>query len=238
MWSVFFGKGFCNPIDDFNEQNQVSNPELLKEMGEKFKHYGFDMKKLIRWICNSEAYNLSCAANATNDKQEHEVFFSRMLLKAMAPEVLFESLMVATQSSAGKDAKQEQRGNWLDSLVTNFGDDEGNEANFNGSVVQALMMMNGKDINAAIEDKSGTVVTAMKKSTLPAVRVNEMFRIALNRPVDTVKKDRFGQTEIQRVLEKFELRSMFRDKDFKNPDARYHDLLWGLLNSNEFILNH
>jgi hypothetical protein len=235
MWSVFFGKGFCNPVDDFNEQNPVSNPELLKELGEKFKHYGNDMKKLIRWICNSEAYNLSCAANATNDKQEHEVLFSRMLLKAMAPEVLFESLMVATQSSAGKDTRQEQRNNWLDSLVTNFGDDEGNEANFNGSVVQALMMMNGKDINAAIEDKGGAVASAMKKSTVPGIRVNELYRVALNRPVDTVKKDKNGQTELQRVLEKFELRPRFRDKEQQD---RYEDLLWGLLNSNEFILNH
>src|SRR5207248_1223108 len=46
MWSVFFGKGFCNPIDDFNEQNQISNPELLNELAEKFRHYNFDMKKL------------------------------------------------------------------------------------------------------------------------------------------------------------------------------------------------
>src|SRR5207253_9524290 len=75
MWSVFYGKGFCNPIDDFNENNAVSNPELLAELGDKFKHYGFDMKKMIRWICNSEAYQLSAVANKTNDKQEHEVFF-------------------------------------------------------------------------------------------------------------------------------------------------------------------
>ena len=50
-------------------------------------------------------------------------------------------------------------------LITNFGDDEGNEVNFNGTVVQALMMMNGKDINDAIGHKDkGTVAAAMKKA--------------------------------------------------------------------------
>ena len=32
MWGTFFGKGFVNPIDDFNDQNQPSNPELLNEL--------------------------------------------------------------------------------------------------------------------------------------------------------------------------------------------------------------
>ena len=72
MWAHFFGKGFVNPIDDFNDQNQPSHPELLEELGKKYRHYGFNQKELIRWICNSEAYNLSCVANKTNEKPESE----------------------------------------------------------------------------------------------------------------------------------------------------------------------
>src|SRR5262249_21765456 len=203
MWSVFFGKGFCNPIDDFNEQNQISNPELLNELSEKFRHYNFDMKKLIRWICNSEAYNLSCVANATNDKAEHEVLFSRMLLRALSPEVLFQSLMTATRSDKGKEQQMELRNKWLDNLVTNFGDDEGNEANFNGSVVQALLMMNGDDINKAIADPKSTVHWAVGRSRLEGHRINDIYRAVLNRPV--------GQLELRRVVEKFPLRPGFRD---------------------------
>lgn len=228
MWSIFFGKGFCNPIDDFNEQNQVSNPELLDEVAAKFKHYNFDMKKLIRWICNSEAYNLSAVANKTNDKQEHEIFFSRQLMKALSPEQLFESLMTGTMANAGKEAVKEQRDAWLNSLVSNFGDDEGNEVNFNGTVVQALMMMNGQDINKAIEQKDkGTVAWAMKRSRLPDQIINDLYMATLNRPASKI--------EIQKVKEKMALRPQFRDK---SPEAPYQDLLWALLNSNEFMLNH
>jgi len=227
LWAVFFGKGFCNPVDDFNENNQVSNPDLLNELGEKYRHYNFDTKKLIRWICNSEAYNLSCVANPTNDKAEHEVLFSRQLMKALSPEVLFESLMTATRSNATRDAQRELRNKWLDNLVSNFGDDEGNETSFNGSVVQALLMMNGDDINKAITSDKSTVAWALNRSRLEAMRINDIYRAVLNRNV--------GQAELRRVLEKFPLRPGYKDH---SEAARFEDLLWGLVNSNEFMLNH
>src|SRR5262249_10217360 len=147
MWAHFFGKGFTQPFDDFNEQNQVSIPELLDELAAAFKHYGYDQKMLIRWICNSRAYQLSSVANKTNEKEEPEKLFSRMLLEVQSPEQLFESLMVATKTDlADRKTLKEQ---WRSRLVANFGDDEGNEVSFNGTVVQALMMMNGKELNEA-----------------------------------------------------------------------------------------
>jgi len=66
-----------------------------------------------------------------------------MLPKAMSPEELFESLMIATGQTMTKDEKSKRRADWLGNLISNFGDDEGNEVSFNGTVVQALMMMNG-----------------------------------------------------------------------------------------------
>src|SRR5262249_46284242 len=160
----FFGRGFVNPIDDFNDNNQPSNPELLDELAARFKHYDYDLKKLIRWITHSNAYHLSYVANKTNDKSEHETLFARMNMKALTPEQLFESLMTATRAEQAETAKAKKdlRERWLTALIANFGDDEGNEVNFNGTIVQALMMMNGKDINDAISrEKKGAVALAM-----------------------------------------------------------------------------
>ncbi len=166
MWGVFFGKGFVNPVDDFNDQNQPSNADLLNGLADSIKNYGYDQKAMIRWICNSNAYNLSCVANSTNDSPDKDVLFSRMLLKAMSPEQLFDSLMTATKAEAGesKQGRKDAKAKWLDTLIGSFGDDEGNEVNFNGTIVQALLMMNGGDINDAIsrEDK-GTVALLMKE---------------------------------------------------------------------------
>jgi hypothetical protein len=233
MWGVFFGRGFVNPIDDFNDQNQPSNPELLTELSARFKHYNYDLKKLIRWICNSNPYNLSYVANKTNDKPEQEALFSRMILKSLSPEQLFESLMVATKAEAAetKDGKKALKDQWLNSLISNFGDDEGNEVNFNGTVVQALMMMNGKDINDAISRKDKGSVAIAIRGRSEAAAIEELYLAALNRK-PTGK-------EIAMIYRQFRLLNpTLNAKDYRNPSARYEDLFWALLNSNEFLLNH
>ena len=139
MWLHFFGRSFTNPVDDFGEHNEPSVPELLDELSSEFVHYGYDSKRLIRWICNSDAYNLSTVANKSNEKSDVEPLFGRMLLKALTPEQLFESLIVATQAEMfeSKDNRKKLREKWMKDLTANFGDDEGNEVTFNGTVVQA-----------------------------------------------------------------------------------------------------
>jgi hypothetical protein len=229
MWAHFMGRGFTNPVDDFNEQNQPSMPDLLDDMAKKFKHYGFDQKKLVRWICNSQAYSLSTVANKSNDKSDAEPFFSRMLLKAMSPEQLFESLITATKAEAAetRDGRKALRTRWMDNLISNFGDDEGNEVTFNGTVVQALLMMNGKDINDAIVGPKGSVAKMVTKYPGGSAQtyINYLYLVTLNR-MPTAR-------ELAGIS-----KAMPMPAGEKYPVARWHDLMWALLNSNEFILNH
>src|SRR5207244_10938565 len=122
--------------------------ELLDKLADEWaKKYNHNPKMLIRWLCNSKAYGLSSTSNPSNDKPEDEMFFSRMLLKPLSPEQLFDSLMTATEAKAGQNqvTKDSLREQWLNKLIVRFGDDEGNEGSFNGTVVQALLLMNGKD---------------------------------------------------------------------------------------------
>lgn len=226
LWGHFFGRGFTNPVDDFGEHNPVSNPELLDGLAKKFAEYGYNPRHLIRWICNSDAYNLSSVANSTNDKTDVEPFFSRMLLKAMTPEQLYESLLTATQAEYF-ESKANKR-TWMRTLTVNFGDDEGNEITFNGTVVQALLMMNGKQLNDAIaNDKKGTIVTAAKRKggSLPTI-VNELYLASLNRAPTS---DEMGR--IRKVLSSAPVKN-------KAPIGYYQDIFWALLNCSEFILNH
>jgi hypothetical protein len=228
MWGVFYGRGFVNPVDDFNDNNQPANPELLNELAARFKHYNYDLQKLIRWMTHANAYHLSYVANKTNDKVEQETLFSRMVMKSMSPEQLFESLMVATRAAQSETpaAKKKLRDEWLGRLITNFGDDEGNEVTFNGTVVQALLMMNGKDINDAIARKDkGTVALALRNRTQAAV-IAELYLAALNRPP--------RPRELQEIRARLPLRLGYKD----SAEAAAQDLFWALLNSNEFILNH
>ena len=243
MWGHFFGKSFTkDAVDDFGDHNAPSHPELLEKLSEDWaKKYAHNPKMLIRWICNSQAYGLSSRANKWNDKQDDEPFFTRMLLKPMTPEQMFESLMIATANKKlmqNKEVKLAAREKWLDKLVVNFGNDEGGEGSFSGTVIQALMLMNGQEINDAINDtKEGAVAEVVCKrgasmQSLPFA-VNDLFMHTVGRPAT--------QKEIN------DIRSMdyYRFPRVKGAVLNaqfwtnyYQDIMWALLNSNEFILNH
>ena len=204
---------------------------MLDYLAKEFKKYGNNPRELIRWICNSDAYNLSSVANKTNEKADAEPFFSRMLLKTMSPEQLFESLMTATQAEQAetKDAKKKLREEWMNNLIVNFGDDEGNEVTFNGTVVQALILMNGKEINAAISHEvKGTVATVCRAHPRNQARTMDiLYLAALNRPPTSREYALISQRS-----------KIMGAGDIKNPLAPWQDLFWALVNSNEFILNH
>jgi len=242
MWGHFFGKSFTkDAVDDFGDHNPASHPELLDRIAEDWAtKYQHNPRDLIRWICNSRAYGLSSVANKTNDKPEDESFFARMLLKAMSPEQLFDSLMTATQAKVGqaKATKAKLREDWLAKLIQNFGDDEGNETSFNGTVIQALLLMNGQDINSAIMDKDvGTVAVVLKKRAYSANAargaMTDLYLAALNRPPTPA--------EFTKILNPT-MYTLPRSGVPRDAAAFwtgfYQDLFWAILNSNEFILNH
>jgi hypothetical protein len=241
MWAHFFGKSFTkDAADDFGEHNPVTNPELLDYLGEEFaKKYNHSPKDVVRWICNSQAYGLSSRSNPTNDKPDDEVLFARMLPKSMTPEQLFDSLMTATASKASedKDVRRGLREKWLDTLVLNFGNDEGEEGTFSGTVVQALMLMNGKDINDAIMDQNvGTVanVNRAKGLTLNKDALDKLYLAALNRKCSN---DEWTKLQHKDTYSYF-TRGASRPGTPAFNAAYYQDIFWALLNSSEFILNH
>ena len=62
MWAYFQGRGFVDPIDDFRTTNPVVMPDLMKKLSDDFIANKYDLKYLIRTICATQAYQLSCYA--------------------------------------------------------------------------------------------------------------------------------------------------------------------------------
>jgi hypothetical protein len=113
---------------------------------------------------------------------------------------------------------------WLRDFTINFGDDEGNEATFNGTVVQALLLMNGQRLNEAV-DKSLPV----KVATAANKPLDVLFLTALSRPPTAKEKELFAA-----ALSSGQHARVY----LKDREAALKDVLWALFNSNEFILNH
>lgn len=232
MWQHFFGYGFTNPVDDMGPHNPAGHPELLTELATQFRLSGFDMRRLMRWIVLSEAYSLSSRVTERNDRDDPAAGgrpqFSRFYVRQMEPEQLYESLLAATEADAGLQGfdREALKLQWLAQMNTALGNDEGAESTtFNGSIPQALMMMNGELVRRACATDAGgflaRVATAPGRSDRE--KFQYLYRAALARAP--------GKDEA-RVCD--ELLAAHNG----NVVETLQDVWWAVLNSAEFILVH
>ena len=82
-WSYFFGRGIIDPVDDIRAGNPASNPELLDALTKDFIASGYDLKKLIRTICNSATYQRSLETGPWNE--DDSINFSQLMPRKRSP---------------------------------------------------------------------------------------------------------------------------------------------------------
>jgi len=232
MWGHFFGYGFTKPVDDMGPHNPASHPELLEKLSIEFVKAKYDLKQLMRWICNSEAYNLTSKMTPKNEIDNpangERPKFTHMYVKSMSAEQLYDSLIVATKAhKSGRsnwEQAEQQRRMWMQQFVIAFGTDENDESTtFNGTIPQALMMMNGELVQNAISPSKGSYLnTVLADKSNEAAKLKELYMSTLSRN-PTSKELAAAKSLIKRA---------------KTPIEGYQDLYWALLNSNEFIFNH
>jgi Protein of unknown function (DUF1549)/Protein of unknown function (DUF1553) len=249
VWAEYFGLGIINPTDDLNQANPPSNSALLNYLNENFIAKNFDMKWLHREIVNSHAYQRSLDSNETNRHDERN--FSRAVARRLPAATLFDAIEQSTAGSevvamAGVEVSERAIGPKGGALVGKWKSDEfaskvfgrsqrdsicdcsaSNEAN----LLQAIYMHNDKDIHAAIERKSGWLQEVRKRLSKIAGRdleheteliVKEAFLRTINRPPTNI--------ELHRVSSHIH--------ELGDPVDGVRELLWGLLNTREFITNH
>ena len=232
-WAHFFGYGFTKPVDDMGPHNPATHPELLDRLAIEFVKSGYDPKQLMRWIANSEAYQLTSRLGVNNEVDNPAAgeapLFSHMYVKSMEAEQLYDSLIIATGAhrvgGAGWEASERKRQQWLRQFVIAFGTDENDETTtFNGTIPQALMMMNGELIDNAVSAERGSFLyRELSRPGTVAAKIQKLFLSTLNRP----------PTRQELLVAQQLIRNGGTE-----PLAAYQDLFWALLNSNEFIFNH
>ncbi len=244
IWKHFMGRGFVEPVDGFGEEYPATNPELLAWLAEDFVIHGHDLQHLMRIILNSKAYQRSSEINKSNE--DDEIYYSHAYMKPLSAEQFFYSLMQATDfdrhqkivagglgSESGDERKSKLRGFEREKrehlkkflFLLDNGEMEEIEA-FNGTVPQALMMINGDMVTESSNyKKHGSFINYVLDNWRETPeRVEFIYLTVLSR-----KPTSKEQTFFQRYLD----RSLYRDKQLA-----YEDLYWVLLNSAEFSLNH
>lgn len=239
-WSHVFGYGFTNPIDDLRTHNPVSHPELLKYLSQAFAESGYDVQRLIRWLTLSHAFQLSGLQDETsyaidNPQAGGIPLFSRIYPRPMMPEQVYDSIRIAIRSAADQpiDASigSVRRREWVAQFVQSYGTDENDEhVAFEGNIAQAMLMMNGEDLQAAIPLAANEITRSVKQG-------KEGIRFSLER-IAMATLNREPSDHEQKIFHN-RLRSL---NETQTPDQAIRiateDMLWAYLNSSEFTSVH
>jgi hypothetical protein len=222
MWAHLFGRGIVNPIDDMHDGNIPSHPEMLQAVARQFAANNFDIKYLIRAICNSQTYQRSSKPHAGNG--DDDKLFSHMAVKVMSPEQLFDSLgAVLGRNDAARPARRGPAGRGAlsprEAFLAFFRTDDGDPTEYTAGIPQALRMMNSPQMNG----RSPLLNQLGKDGSGPAQNIERLYLATLAR--------RPSAAETQRLVAHVE-------KNNGDAAKAYSDILWALLNSSEFTVNH
>jgi hypothetical protein len=230
LWAHFLGAGFLS-VDDCNE-SEPTHPEALAALTETFVNANFDLKHLIRCICNTEVYQRTSKTLPGN--KDDEELFSHVRVKALSPEQLYDSLTTAygvTDLPLFADIKPSappKKGNAKLALEVRGARDTflrfyakqhdytGN-TEYNQGIPQHLKLMNAPAMNRV----PVAVEKLAKSGAKPDDAIEELYLAAFSR--------RPTADEQKTMLE-------YVNGKPDKPQA-YANILWALVNSSEFALN-
>jgi hypothetical protein len=220
-WSQFFGRGLVNPADDFRDDNPPSHPELLRLLADECRASDFDLKHFARCVCNSKAYQRTSRPVTGNERDAQ--LYSHSAVRPLSPEAFYDSLTVLYAphksgkfAGGGQAPKLEPR----DEFVRFFRaqGEAAAEGGLNPGIPQFLRRLNGETFN------QGSPLTAyLVQRDVPRKEAIELLYLAaLSR--------RPGADEVG-------LMTGYLDR---RPGAAegYAGVVWILLNTGEFVLNH
>jgi hypothetical protein len=231
VWAHFLGTGIVDPVDDVRVSNPASNPELLEALGKHFTDSNYDLKQLVRDVCNSRTYQRSTQPNATNELDERN--FSHAKLRRIKAENLLDIISEVTETKdkfpglpPGARAVQIANGQTSTYFLTTFGRATREtvcscEVKMEPTLSQALHLLNGNTVNSKIA-QGGLVKKLLKEMKFPEERVTNLFVRSLGRQPT--------QDELDKILPAMAPGS--------NEEQALTDLFWALLNSREFLFNH
>ena len=214
LWGWMMGRGLVHPVDSLDSFHPPSHPELLDWLARDFAASGYDIRRLMKALASTQAYQLE-STNASNSDPK---WFASGLPKPLTAEMLQRSMLVVL------DPVDKSRWNSLDQRVafaSLFPDVLAEECMAN--VAQGLYLSNSESITESVSMKNSRFLQSLAGELDNAMVIERLFDGILGRKPST--------DEVAYCTDYFNARADRRDRALEG-------LAWAILTSAEFRFNH
>lgn len=222
VWSFMFGKGLVNPVDDIGPQNPPAHPQLMDELTDYFVEKDFSLRELFRTIAYSKTYQRSSQlASIADENFNSEIeLFERMYVKTLSSNQQFDSISRALLLNTAGDARLRQV------FIQRMQSVSRDQTEYSAGLQQALNMMNGQQISFATSQSDSGLLSALKAPFLDDVeKIRTAFLATLSRVPSQDELAAFAT-------------HLSNQQSEQGRQTALGDMVWALVNSAEFQLNH
>lgn len=228
-WGYLFGRGIVHPIDDLRETNPATHPKLLDALARHLVESQFDLKHLLRTICNSRVYQLAAELEPTRDADGS--FLTHHVPRQLPAEVLLDAVnQVAGADETFVNLPVGVRAIALDdpAVESEFLDIFGRpkrtttclcERIKEPDLRQALHLTNNEQLSAKIAGQTGRVAKLLAANLSDKETTETIYLAALGRL----------STEEEIVVV-----DRYLKEEGAKRDEVFQDLMWTLINCAEF----
>jgi uncharacterized protein DUF1553/uncharacterized protein DUF1549 len=230
VWAQLFGRGLIDPPDDMRAAPDVRLGSLLDALAAYFVRTNYDLRRLVRVLGTTHAYQL--ASDERSSGEHPPELFAAMAIKVLNAEQLYACLTVAANrpydnvlASVPSTRARRALTNRM-AFVNAFRAPAGSPTEYLTGMPQALMLLNGKIVDDATDPERSDVIASLEAPFLTdRDRLETLFMATLSRPPSKETREKLeSQLAVQ-----------------PSPEAKRRalgNILWALLNSAEFAVNH
>lgn len=239
IWAQLMGRGVIEPVDDVRATNPPVNEPLLDALSKSLVSSNFNLRTLVREICNSRVYQLSAQPNNSNKGDTRQ--FSHAHLRRLRADVLLDSVVTVTgvprRFNGFPDGTKA-----IEYYPRESGDTEG--PHFGDPFFSTFGRSSRATICACETKREPTLSQTLHLAVGDTVRDRLAAAGAIKQLIN-------AKSTPEQIIEELYIRSLCRlpTSDERNAFVRlvqesgndpsiYEDIFWGLLNSTEFCFNH
>ncbi len=239
IWAQLMGRGVIEPVDDVRATNPPVNGPLLDALSHKLVEAEFDLRSLVRDICNSRIYQLSSQPNDSNRGDVRQ--FSHAHLRRLRADVLLDSVVTVT-GVARRFSGFPEGTRAIEYYPRESGDTEG--PHFGDMFFSTFGRSSRGTICVCETKREPTLSQTLHLAVGDTVRERLAAGGVLKQLID-------AQSTPEAIIEQLYIRALSRRPtsdearslrelvgDAVQDQAVYEDIFWSLLNSTEFAFNH